>query len=628
MQVTYPTHPVQATDPHNVSRQPEAPTASLDERPCTRLPGYFFCVVGPSGAGKDSLIDAAREHLPSGQFVCATRVITRAPGLPGEIYESSTTESFLEREAAGDFLLAWQAHGLHYGLPRSLLDAQQAGKHIVANGSRAVAADLRKIVTRLVVIEITAPVEILAKRLVNRGRETEEEIRERLSRANEPFAMGLEVLTIQNDRTLEIGISRFLSLIRTMTGVDDPAMAPLHRKIAGHSLSQEDIRNAFDTINTGQASQGDLDAFLIEYCNQISDQEIRDIARIRSQFAPRMTWPDKMVVDKHSLGGIPGNRVTMIVVPIVAAYGLLIPKTSTRAITSAAGTADTMAVLANVDLSQQQIHHTVFQAKGCIVWNGKVNHSILDTAMNAMTLPYGLDTRKWAIASILSKKYTAGATHVLVDIPYGPYAKARDLDEALELVNLFETVGAELNMTVRAFATPGNTPIGRGIGPALEARDVMQVLANDPDAPADLREKALFFAGQIIAFDPGVNEFEQGYQIATNILESGQANAQMNRIIELQGKRVDTADTPACQVQVKSNNAGRVHAFNCHAIAMIARTAGAPINPKAGIDLHVKAGDFVNQGQVLYDIHAQDKAKLENARLLTENDNGIVVLPA
>ncbi|AWB32645.1 phosphonate metabolism protein/1,5-bisphosphokinase (PRPP-forming) PhnN [Orrella marina] len=623
MQESQQTHPDYPDQAHR--HQGDSTESKPAQQPSSQEPGYFFCVVGPSGAGKDSLIDAAREQLSSRQFVCATRVITRTPGLPGEVYESSTTEAFLAREAAGDFLLTWKAHDLHYGLPKALLVAQQAGKHVIANGSRAVAAELTQKVPKLVVIEITAPVEILARRLVSRGRETEEEIRERLSRATEPFAMGLDVQTVQNDLTLEIGISRFLSLIRIMTGVTDPVMAPLHRKISGLCLSSEDIRKAFDIINTGRAPQGDLEAFLIEYCKRISDEELQDIARIRSEFAPRMTWPDKMVVDKHSLGGTPGNRVTMIVVPIVAAHGLLIPKTSTRAITSAAGTADAMAVLANVELSQQQIHDTVLRARGCIAWSGKVNHSILDTAMNAITLPYDLDTRKWAVASILSKKYTAGSTHVLVDIPYGPAAKAHDLYEALELVELFETVGASLGMSVKAFATPGNVPIGRGIGPALEARDVMKVLANEPDAPTDLREKALFFAGQVIAFDPKVNDFEKGYQIATDILASGRAMKKMQQIIHMQGEHSQVIKQATYRRTIRSTRCGKVTAINCQTIARIARDAGAPVDVFAGLSIHATVGEMVHEGQILYEIHAENIAKLETAVAEASKNQGFTL---
>lgn len=219
-----PVHALTVQDGHEWTGNEQVRAASNDR------PGYFFCIVGPSGAGKDSLIDAARVQLPTDRFTCATRIITRAPGLVGEVYESTTPQAFAEREAAGEFLLTWHAHGLDYALPRSLRDAQLKGQHVIANGSRAIATQLEKIVPNLTVIEITAPIDTLAKRLLKRGRETEAEIKERLTRATEPFLTSLPVRTIQNDLTLEIGISRFLSLIRTITGVVDPKNEAIQKK--------------------------------------------------------------------------------------------------------------------------------------------------------------------------------------------------------------------------------------------------------------------------------------------------------------------------------------------------------------------------------------------------------------
>ena len=106
------------------------------------------------------------------------------------------------------------------------------------------------------------------------------------------------------------------------------------------------------------------------------------------------------------------------------------------------------------------------------------------------------------VASILSKKLAAGATHLIIDIPVGPTAKVRQMRQALALRKLFEFVGDRLNIHLECMITDGRQPVGRGIGPVLEARDVMQVLQNDPNCPNDLRQKSLLLAGRIIEFDP------------------------------------------------------------------------------------------------------------------------------
>jgi len=176
-------------------------------------PGCFFLVVGPSGAGKDTLIDGARVQLPKDQFVFAKRVITRPPGMVGEDYVSCDPETFAQKKNSGEFLVTWQAHGYQYGLESSLIKHQQQGRHIVANGSRAMVPEISRTVENLVVVLVTAPIELLAKRLVKRGRETEAEIQKRLTRQSVPFPNHVEVITVSNDASLEAGIERFVHAI-------------------------------------------------------------------------------------------------------------------------------------------------------------------------------------------------------------------------------------------------------------------------------------------------------------------------------------------------------------------------------------------------------------------------------
>lgn len=182
----------------------------------SKKPGYFFLVVGPSGAGKDSLMDGAKKQLPPEQFVFAKRAVTRPPGMVGEDYESCDPVTFGQRKQKGEFLATWQAHGYEYGLPRTLATEQAHGKHIVANGSRATVTDLSKSIANLVVIHVTAPIDVLAKRLAARGRETEAQIRERLERQGTEFPKDLRVVTVNNDESLEQGINRFIDAIKTV----------------------------------------------------------------------------------------------------------------------------------------------------------------------------------------------------------------------------------------------------------------------------------------------------------------------------------------------------------------------------------------------------------------------------
>jgi thymidine phosphorylase len=326
------------------------------------------------------------------------------------------------------------------------------------------------------------------------------------------------------------------------------------------------------------------------------------------------------VVDKHCIGGIPGNRTSMLVVPIVAAHGLWCPKTSSRAITSPAGTADTMEVLADVTLPIERLTEIVRATRGCLAWGGTAGLSPADDILISVERPLALDSPGQMVASILSKKLAAGSTHLLLDIPVGPSAKVRSMPQAQRLKKLFEVVAGHLGLHLDVMITDGRQPIGRGIGPVLEARDVMQVLNNDPAAPNDLRQKALRLAGRMIEFDPDVRGGD-GWRIARDILESGRALSRMNAILDAQGRR-EPPPPGALVFDVPAPRAGTLIGVDNLRLARIARLCGAPQVPTAGVDLFLRLGDRVEAGQALYRLHARYEADLGFARQMALTDAG------
>ncbi|CAM3080340.1 phosphonate metabolism protein/1,5-bisphosphokinase (PRPP-forming) PhnN [Cupriavidus taiwanensis] len=581
--------------------------------------GTFFFVVGPSGAGKDALMDGARAALDD-NYVFARRVITRPEGAVGEAHEAVSEAEFARRQRSGEFLVTWDAHDLRYGLPCSLMSELERGRHVVANGSRAVIAELAQRLPRFVVVLVTAPQDVLARRIAARGRESGEQIARRVARTGAALPPEVRCLTVLNDSTLEVGRARFVEALRHGTRVaSDGAPASrtnLMAKLRGEPLDQAAYVAVLQDAMAGRYTEAELTEFLVAATRSLDDQEVVALARARTVFTPRIKWDEPIVVDKHSIGGVPGSRITLIVVPIVAAYGLAMPKTSSRAITSAAGTADAMETVARVDLAHDDVRRCVAQARACIAWNGRLNHSVVDDVMNAITRPLRLDSRRWAVASILSKKYTAGATHVIVDLPYGPQTKLATRADAEALGAMFEHVGKGLGLHVRALVTDGSRPIGRGIGPALEVRDVRQVLANDPCAPADLREKALRFAGEIIAFDARVGSPAEGLRIATALLSEGKAKAAFDRIAATQGARPEPVAPGAHTCVVSATMQGRVAAIDGLRISGVARAAGAPRELGAGVDLLCTIGAKVESGQPLYRIHAGSDAALAAAAAL------------
>lgn len=400
----------------------------------------------------------------------------------------------------------------------------------------------------------------------------------------------------------------------------------VRRKIDGEALSESDLCAIIRDIASYNYSPMEIGAFLVACAGFMTTQETLALTRAMVSIGNRLHWDAPLVVDKHCIGGIPGNRTSMIVVPIVAAHGLLIPKTSSRAITSPCGTADTMEVLARVDLAADELHTIAMRENAVLSWGGRVNLSPADDVLISVERPLRLDTFDQMVASILSKKAATGVTHLVIDIPVGPTAKVRSTSEAIRLRKLFEFVARSMGIITDIVLTDGSQPVGRGIGPVLEARDVMAVLRNEADAPEDLRDHALLLAGRILEFDPALAG-GRGYARALELLASGAAAAAMERLIAAQGQQTQRFELGEHQHDVRAQASGRVTAIDCHRIARIARLAGAPMDKGAGIYLQHKIGDQVRKGDALYRIHANSKAGLGFAVDLAGEDTGYAIAP-
>ncbi len=399
----------------------------------------------------------------------------------------------------------------------------------------------------------------------------------------------------------------------------------VHAKIAGNRLGQQDFLHICEDIVNNRYSKIEISAFLVGCAEGgLERDEMLYLTRAMVETGKTLNWGEPMVVDKHCIGGIPGNRTTMLIVPIVTAHGMLMPKTSSRAITSPSGTADTMEVLAKVNLQPDELRAIAQHQRGFIAWGGTANLAPVDDILISVERPLALDSRGQMLASILSKKIAAGSTHLLVDIPVGPSAKVHTQTEALKLRKLFEYIGDRTNLDIEVIITDGHQPIGNGIGPALEARDVMQVLNNDPRAPVDLKEKALQMAGRILEFDPDVRG-GQGYHLARDLLESGRALKKMQELIQSQGANTIPSDPARFKYEVVSPVQGTIQDIDNLQIAHIARLAGAPMDKTAGIDLHKKLNEPVLAGEALYTIYAEFHADFQFSKSAALKNSGYTI---
>ncbi len=381
-------------------------------------------------------------------------------------------------------------------------------------------------------------------------------------------------------------------------------------KLYGKSFTEAALKTIMNDMVEGYYSDVQLSSF-ITACVDLTRKETIYLTKAMSETGRQIKWDHDHIVDKHCVGGLPGNRTSMIIVPILAAHGLTIPKTSSRAITSPAGTADTMEAIAPVDLSIDQMRKVVDKEGGCIVWGGSVDLSPVDDILVQIERILDLDSSKQLVASVLSKKIAAGSTDILIDMPIGPTAKVRTKKAARYLSSLFLTVGDAMDLNIFITKTDGSQPIGRGIGPVLEARDVLAVLRGEKDAPQDLKERSLFLASKLMEFCCRHSP-EEAAKEARAILEDGRALKKFEAICEAQGGMREP-QLSSLKYVITAKQAGLITSIDNRLIARIAKFAGAPDSPAAGVELHTPLGVTVDKGQPLFTIYAVSEGELDHA---------------
>lgn len=406
------------------------------------------------------------------------------------------------------------------------------------------------------------------------------------------------------------------------------SMSYVRGKIYNKRLSAAELRQIIDDIVRGYYSDVQIAGFLSACAgSRLNTEEIIHLTRAMVDAGEVLAWPGiDDIYDKHCVGGLPGNRTTPIVVAIASAAGLVMPKTSSRAITSPAGTADTMEMLAPVDLDIDHIRLAVENVGACLAWGGAVKLSPVDDVLIRVERALDLDSKGQMVASVLSKKVAAGSNHILIDIPVGPTAKVRDLQTARGLTELFSNVAAALGVRVAVVLTDGRQPIGRGIGPALEARDLLAVLRNEKDAPADLRGKALELSAHLLAL-ADADDYDQAWCQAEEILTSGKAWEQFRRICESQGGLRKLRSAPWTR-ELSAHQAGVVRDIDNRRISRLAKLAGAPRSPTAGLELLVNLRDPVRVGEPLLRIHAESEGELEYAMMYYLDNRDMIALEA
>ncbi len=397
----------------------------------------------------------------------------------------------------------------------------------------------------------------------------------------------------------------------------------IKKKLKGIELTPAEVTSIVEDIAQNRLSEIEASAFMTAvYIHGNTLPEIVAMTKALVAGGEQLEFSKGPVVDKHSIGGING-RVTMVLVPIVAAAGLLIPKTASRSITSAAGTADSMETLANVSLSGNEIKRLTEKIGGVICWGGGVDLAPGDDKIIKIEHPLSLDPDGQVIASVMAKKSAVGAKFVVIDIPVGPDVKVDSTERAETMAKRFVEVGKRLGMRVEVVLTDGTEPIGRAFGAGLEAKYALETL--EGKRFDRLAEKSCELAGLLFEL-AGKAPKKRGFAIAKNILQSRKAWKKMQEILKAQNGKIFSSEQikPAKYKKVIVATAdGEICRMNVRRLVEIARMAGAPADAQAGLMLTVEKGDNVTIGQPLLEIFSNNSQKLELAEKLANESTGI-----
>jgi len=390
----------------------------------------------------------------------------------------------------------------------------------------------------------------------------------------------------------------------------------IKKKMDGGRLTKDETLAIIKDVVNDDISAAELTAFITaSYVNPLDMDEVEHLTRAMVETGEQIKFASRPIVDKHSVGGVPGNKISLLVVPIIAASGLKIPKTSSRAITGAGGTADLMEVLANVEFSAHEVQEMTESVGGTIVWGGATNIAPADDRIILQEYPFKIDARGQMLASVMAKKFAVGANLVVIDIPVGNHTKVPTIQDGRKLAREFIELGERLGMKVECALTYGDIPVGHSIGPNLEVREALRVLEGATE-PNSFIQKSLSLAGIALEMS-GKAARGTGAQMAQEILAKGKALEKFRQIIEVQGgdPKVKSDDIMPGDHRfvVNAPAAGYIVEMNNQSLITLARLAGAPHDRGAGILLHAKKGTLIKSGEPLFTIYAEREWRLQKA---------------
>jgi len=389
----------------------------------------------------------------------------------------------------------------------------------------------------------------------------------------------------------------------------------IKKKISGKHLTKKELNTIISEVVHNNLTEAEIAYFVAaEKTQGMSHKEIVFLTEAMINNGNKLEFKEKIIADKHCIGGIAGNRTTPLVVAICAVAGLILPKTSSRAITSASGTADVIETIAKVEFSTKQMKKIIEKTNACLVWGGSLGLAPSDDKIIQVERLLNLDVEPQLLASIMSKKIAAGSNRILIDIPYGKSAKVESKKQAKELAKHFKQLSKHFKVKLDVVLTDGKQPIGNGVGPNLEMLDIISILQQKPNRPLDLEKKSLFLSARLMKLC-GIKNSKQK---AEQILKSGKAFEKFKEIINAQNaqnnfdEKVRKLKTAKFKKQINAKTSGRIKEIDNKKINSMCRILGTPETTTAGLYLHKHLGK-VKKSQPILTIYAESKDKLQDA---------------
>jgi putative thymidine phosphorylase len=386
----------------------------------------------------------------------------------------------------------------------------------------------------------------------------------------------------------------------------------IRNKLNGKTLIKEEIFEITRDIVNNSLSEVEIALFISAmYKEGMNMEETINLIKAILKYGNKLSPKGKYIVDKHCIGGIAGNKTTPIVVSICSSAGLIFPKTSSRAITSEAGTVDFMETITKVDFNLKELNKILNKTGAFIIWGGGLNMVPADSKILRIEKILRIDPESQLLVSIMAKKIAVGSKYILIDIPYGKNAKVSK-KKAIKLKKKFEYIAEYFNKKIKVILTKGNCPIGNGIGPILEFKDIINILDPKKIGPKDLEEKSLILAGHLFEMT-GKTKKGNGIKKAREILYSGKAFKKFKEIVEAQGGSLEYKEKNVFKKNIYSEKKGKIKEILNKKIINLARISGCPFYKFSGVYLYFKKGNFVKKGDKILTIYSESKNHLKNA---------------